>query len=594
MDGRYRTPASETILVVALLLIIFLPGAGHTQSLQDVVISEIAWMGTTMSADDEWVELRNNTASSIGLTGWTLTAADGTPSVTLAGSIPAGGHFLLERTDDSSVPGVAADQLYTGSLSNTGENLILRDAASTIIDQVDCSTGWFSGHSDARVPMARLDPLADGSVASNWTYSPRCGSATNSAGVSHTCTLTTTYVSQPLDYAVYFDERATTATDTTTEHTPMEDALLHFIGNATASIDAAVYGLDRQSIVDALIAAHNRGVTVRIVGDDEAATGEYAASYQALSINGIQVVTDTTTSKIQHNKFLVIDGQVVWTGSTNFTDTGFTLNANNSIVMTDTVLAGTYATEFVEMWSGAFHESKSDNTAHLIQYDDALVESYFSPTDLPAFEVWNELANAEQTIHFAMFFWTDDLLSQRVIERLQGGVQVYGVWDQLGAANVSSQDEALCAAGAHIGIEDLPGKVHHKFAVIDVEGDDPTVILGSYNWMDAGAYDNDENTLIIHDRALAQAYYGEWQTLWSAVPLENICNPSATYLPVVSRDWHPTPTPMIYCTPPPCDFEAGEVYHCPSTCPGGCGTVCATATPALSPDVQITHIERGR
>ena len=52
----------------------------------------------------------------------------------------------------------------------------------------------------------------------------------------------------------------------------------------------------------------DRGVTVRIVGDDEAATGEYAASYQALSINGIQVVTDTTTSKIQHNKFLVIDG----------------------------------------------------------------------------------------------------------------------------------------------------------------------------------------------------------------------------------------------------------------------------------------------
>ena len=47
------------------------------------------------------------------------------------------------------------------------------------------------------------------------------------------------------------------------------------------------------------------------------------------------------------------------------------------------------------------------------------------------------------------------------------------------------------------------------FAVIDVEGDDPVVILGSYNWTDAGAYDNDENTLIIHDRVLARAHYAE-------------------------------------------------------------------------------------
>ena len=81
---------------------------------------------------------------------------------------------------------------------------------------------------------------------------------------------------------------------------------------------------------------------------------------------------------------------------------------------------------------------------------------------------------------------------------MQADVEVYGVWDPLGAANVPSQDEMLCAAGARIGIEDLPGKVHPKFAVIDVQGDDPVVVVGSYNWTEAGAYDNDENTLILH------------------------------------------------------------------------------------------------
>jgi phosphatidylserine/phosphatidylglycerophosphate/cardiolipin synthase-like enzyme len=209
---------------------------------------------------------------------------------------------------------------------------------------------------------------------------------------------------------------------------------------------------------------------------------------------------------------------------------------NNSIAITDTVLAGSYTTEFEEMWSGHFDGAKTDNTAHLLDYNGTLVESYFSPTDLPAFEVWNELANADQTIHFAMFFWTDELLSKRVVERLGNGVQVYGVWDQLGAANASSQDKMLCTAGARIGIENLAGKVHHKFAVIDVEGSDPTVILGSYNWTDSAAYDNDENTLIIHDRDLARAYYAEWQRLWPTVSLDRICNAYSVYLPAAMRN----------------------------------------------------------
>jgi len=42
---------------------------------------------------------------------------------------------------------------------------------------------------------------------------------------------------------------------------------------------------------------------------------------------------------------------------------------------------------------------------------------------------------------------------------------------------------SIYARLARIGIEDLPGKVHHKFAVIDVEGDDPVAIVGSYNWV---------------------------------------------------------------------------------------------------------------
>jgi len=493
----------------------------------DVVISEIAWMGTTASSADEWIELYNNTASTVDITGWTLQAADGTPLITLSGNIPPHSYYLLERSDDTTLPAITADDTYTGDLENAGEDLRLLDAAATLIDQVDASAGWFAGHSDARVPMMRADTTVTGNQATNWTYSPRCGNPTNTAGVRYTCALTTTTTGTDLDYAVYFNERATTASSTTSEQTTVETALLQVISDSTATLDVALYGLDRQSVVNALIAAHQRGVMVHIVGDDDASQeAGYIASYQALRDAGITIVTDDS-GDIQHNKFMVSDGHVVWTGSTNLTDNCLTLNANNSIVITSTTLAQVYTTEFAEMWGGAFHTAKTDNTAHLFDYHGTLVESYFSPTDLPAFEVWDELAQTTESVHFAMFYFTDAILADRMLERLADGVQVYGIWDQLGAANASSPDEQFCAAGAHIGIEDLPGLLHHKFAVLDVFGDDPRVVLGSYNWTDNGAYGNDENMLIIHHRGLAEAYYAEWVRLWLTLEPQRLCNPPA-------------------------------------------------------------------
>ena len=332
----------------------------------DVVLSELAWMGTTASANDEWIELHNPTSAAVNITGWLLAAGDGTPSILLSGTIPPGGYFLLERTDDTSVPGVTADQIYTGALSNTGENLTLQDELGNVIDTLNNSSGWFSGHNEARVPMLRLDAAAAANLPDDWTYNPRCGTATNTAGISHSCTLTETAVGQPFAYQVFFNPLATTATGPTLTVTPMELALLDVIDQAATQIDIALYGLNRQSVVDALINAHNRGITVRVVGDDDAAAGEYFAAYQALTTAGIALVLDSSASQIQHNKFLVVDGQTVWTGSTNFTDTGFTSNANNALLVTDPTLANVYSLEFNEMWSGLFHGSKADNTPHLL------------------------------------------------------------------------------------------------------------------------------------------------------------------------------------------------------------------------------------
>ena len=71
MDGKYRGAFSGVIVVVTLLIIALLPGAGYTQSTRDVVISEVAWMGTTTASTDEWIELYDHTGSAIDFAGWT-------------------------------------------------------------------------------------------------------------------------------------------------------------------------------------------------------------------------------------------------------------------------------------------------------------------------------------------------------------------------------------------------------------------------------------------------------------------------------------------------------------------------------------------
>jgi hypothetical protein len=126
-------------------------------SSSDILIDEIAWMGTIISANDEWIELYNNTSSSVDLNGWNLNASDESPLINLTGAIPAHGFYLLERTDDNSLPDLPADQIYTGALGNSGEFLKLTDSSGSLIDQADFSAGWTAGDNITKQTMERKD-----------------------------------------------------------------------------------------------------------------------------------------------------------------------------------------------------------------------------------------------------------------------------------------------------------------------------------------------------------------------------------------------------------------------------------------------------
>lgn len=143
-----------------------------------VVINEIAWMGTKASFADEWIELYNLTDSDIDLSGWRLVSEDGSLDLTFATSsgavntiIPAKGYYLIERTDDNTVSNIDADWIgsFGNGLSNNCHPLFLYNSSGVTMDQTICTAnGWPGGDNNTKQTMERIDPNLPGDNVENW------------------------------------------------------------------------------------------------------------------------------------------------------------------------------------------------------------------------------------------------------------------------------------------------------------------------------------------------------------------------------------------------------------------------------------------
>ncbi len=143
-----------------------------------IILNEAMWMGTAADANDEWIELYNTSGIDINLAGWTLAIDDGAPPddtvINLGGVIPAGGYFLLERTDENTVSdNTCSSFIYTGSMSNDGRRLNLRDPSFTSIDTANFDGGpWPAGLDSPRASMERINtgPDTDGNWSTNYGH----------------------------------------------------------------------------------------------------------------------------------------------------------------------------------------------------------------------------------------------------------------------------------------------------------------------------------------------------------------------------------------------------------------------------------------
>jgi len=123
------------------------------------------------------------------------------------------------------------------------------------------------------------------------------------------------------------------------------------IGKAEHSILVQAYGFTSKDIADALIAAKNRGVKVKVILDKSQRKQKYSLLHYIVE-TGIPVWIDTKPA-IAHNKVMIIDGKEVITGSFNFTDAAQKRNAENVVFISDTKLAQ----EYIQNWKNREQQS---------------------------------------------------------------------------------------------------------------------------------------------------------------------------------------------------------------------------------------------
>lgn len=288
-----------------------------------------------------------------------------------------------------------------------------------------------------------------------------------------------------------------------------ETGLLAAVDAARATIDIAAYDLDLWGLRDALLAAHRRGVRVRMVVEAE---NRDAPEVAALEAAGIPVASDLPDA-LMHDKFVIIDRAAVWTGSMNFTLNDAYRNDNRLIRLASAAAAEAYQAEFEEMFSaglyGAFSPPGLAQAFTVVGPGGRTVpvEVWFAPDDRPLARILELIEAAQTEIRFLAFSFTADAIGQALLDRAAAGVLVQGVFDesQLRSSGGSEYDYLL-AAGLDVRIDGNPNKLHHKLIIIDRR----IVIAGSYNFSLSAESRNDENLIVLFDPDVAAAFLVEW------------------------------------------------------------------------------------
>ncbi len=125
-------------------------------------------------------------------------------------------------------------------------------------------------------------------------------------------------------------------------------AICRSLDGCRARVDICVFTITDDRVTDAILAAHRRGVAVRVITDDDKAH-DAGSDVHRLADAGVPVAVDES-DKHMHHKFAVFDGAAVLTGSYNWTRSAAHANEENVVLSGDRRIVRAFVAEFEKLW----------------------------------------------------------------------------------------------------------------------------------------------------------------------------------------------------------------------------------------------------
>jgi len=358
------------------------------------------------------------------------------------------------------------------------------------------------------------------------------------------------------------------------------EACLTYI-NETKSGDAlrvAAYEFTYPPILDALKALIDKGIDVQIVYHDttdaDGTPNETAMKSAGLPINDQKVTYRRSKTKIPHNKFIVrltggTDPVEVWTGSTNFTPSGFLGQTNVGHRIADAEAAKQYLAfwELVKTDpelkdARAALATLTPNPSEVIAENS--VARLFSPRAKSEMLGWygRRMLDSANSVWFTAAFGISKELVEPIAKKrdqMRFVLMEKPVPDAQKKALTADVNRVILSYGAPLGqiyrmkngkpTARMPVKefeldkwffkeelyrpkndgfvffVHTKFLLIDPLSDDPLVCSGSANFSSGSLLQNDENMLLIRGNTrVADIYLTEFDRIFRHFYFRNIAN----------------------------------------------------------------------
>lgn len=282
-------------------------------------------------------------------------------------------------------------------------------------------------------------------------------------------------------------------------HPSREDlrmTLTHAIDRAKESIFISIFGLSDPAMLNALQRAIQRGVSTQIYYDTKGSPN-LTKTLKGAKIHPIR------HSGIMHHKMIVLDHELVFFGSANFTTHSLKMHDNLVIGVANQKLA-----RFIE-------EKTPDKTGYLrTQAGGQSMEVWLLPdpkghvlTDLK-----HKIKQAKKSLKIALFTLTHPILIEEIIQAKKRNIDTTVVIDLHSALGASAKAiKTLEQAGVPVFYSQGVQLMHHKFLLID----DTTLIAGSANWTRAAFSKNNDSFIILH--SLNEEQSNLMKQLWKSL-----------------------------------------------------------------------------